>query len=64
MEQTSGETALTLVTLVMAQLQNRGLIDLEHVEQALHMLIDGPLTGGRINNAEHALEVVQRLRTF
>jgi hypothetical protein len=34
MEGPSGGTASTLIALVMAQLQNRGLVDLEHIEQA------------------------------
>jgi hypothetical protein len=62
MDGTSGGTALTLVTLVMAQLQNRELIELEHVEQALHILIERPLTAEQIIDARNALKVVQGLR--
>jgi hypothetical protein len=62
MEGPSGGTALTLVTLVMAQLQNRDLIDLEHIEQALQILIDRPLTAEKITDARNALTVVQGLR--
>jgi hypothetical protein len=53
---------MTLVTLVMAQLQNRGLIDIEHIEQALQILIDRRLTGEQITDARNALTGVQGLR--
>jgi hypothetical protein len=62
MEGSAGGTALTLVTLVLAQLQNRGLINLEHIEQALQILVDQPLTTEQITDAENALTVVQGLR--
>ena len=62
MEGTSGGTALTLVSLALAQLQNRGLIDLGEMEQALHMLIDRPLSAEQITDAGNALTVVQGLQ--
>jgi hypothetical protein len=62
METTSGGTALTLVRLVMAQLQYRGLIDLEHIEEVLQILIDRPSTKEQIADAGKALTVVQDLR--
>jgi hypothetical protein len=62
MEGSSGGTALTLVTLVMAQLQNRGLINLEHIEQALQILVHQPLTAEQITDAENAHTVAQGLR--
>jgi hemolysin activation/secretion protein len=62
MEGPSGGTASTLIALVMAQLQNRGLVDLEHIEQALQILIDRCLTAEQITDAHNALTVVQGLR--
>jgi hypothetical protein len=61
MQGTSGGTALTLVTLALAQMQNRGLIELVEMEQALRMLIDRPLRAEQITDAGNALTVVQGL---
>ncbi len=62
MEGSSGGTALTLVSLLIAQLQSRGLIDLDQIEQALRLLIDRPLTAEQITDAGNALTVVQGLQ--
>lgn len=62
MEGSSGGTALTLVSLLIAQLQARGLIDLDQIEQALGLLIDRPLTAEQISDAGNALTVVQGLK--
>jgi hypothetical protein len=61
MDGTSGGTALTLITLALAQMQNRGLIELSEMEQALRMLIDRPLSAEQITDAGNALTVVQGL---
>jgi hypothetical protein len=62
MEGSSGGTALTLVTLAIAQLKARGLIDLDQIEQALSMLIERPITPEQIADAGNALAVVRGLR--
>ena len=62
MEGSSGGTALTLVTLLIAQFQTRGLVDLDQVEQALHMLVDRPITPEQMADARNALAVVQGLQ--
>jgi hypothetical protein len=62
MEGSSGGTALTLVTLLIAQLKTRNLVDLEQVEQALLMLVDRPITPEQMADARNALAVVQGLQ--
>ncbi len=62
MEGTSGGTALTLVTLLIAQLKTRNLVDLEQIEQALLMLVDRPITPEQMADARNALAVVQGLQ--
>jgi hypothetical protein len=62
MQGSSGGTALTLVSLVIAQLQTRGLIDLDQIEQALRMLVERPITPEQIADAGNALAVVQGLQ--
>lgn len=62
MEESSGRTALTLVTLLIAQLKTRGLVDLDHIEQALHMLIERPITAEQMTDVGNALAVVQGLK--
>ncbi len=61
-EGSSGGTALTLVTLVLAQLKTRGDIDLDQIEQALNMLVDRPITPEQMADARNALAVVQGLQ--
>jgi hypothetical protein len=43
-------------------MQNRGLIELDEMEQALRMLIDRPLSAEQITDAGNALTVVRGLR--
>jgi hypothetical protein len=62
MEGSSGGTALTLVTLLLAQLKTRGQVDLDHIEQALNMLVDRPITPEQMADARNALSVVQGLQ--
>lgn len=61
MEGTSGGTALTLVTMMLAQLANRGAIDLDQIEQGLRMLLDRPITAEQMTDAGNALAMVQGL---
>jgi len=61
MEGNSGGTALTLVTLLIAQLKTRGLVDLDQLEQALRMLIERPITAEQMTDVGNALAVVQGL---
>ena len=62
MEGDSGGTALTLVTLLLAQLKTRDMVDLEQLEQALHMLIERPITAEQMTDVGNALAVVQGLK--
>ena len=62
MEVNSGGTALTLVTLLIAQLKTRDMVDLEQIEQALHMLIERPITAEQMSDVGNALAVVQGLK--
>jgi len=61
-EGSSGGTALTLVTLLLAQLKTRGDVDLDQIEQALNMLVDRPITPEQMADARNALAVVQGLQ--
>lgn len=61
MDGNSGGTALTLVTLLIAQLKTRGLVDLDQLEQALRMLIERPITAEQMTDVGNALAVVQGL---
>ncbi|MDP9415229.1 MAG: hypothetical protein M3Q08_14340 [Pseudomonadota bacterium] len=62
MEGSSGGTALVLVTLLLAQLKSRNLVDLDQLEQALTLLLDRPITPEQMADAGNALTVVQGLR--
>ena len=62
MEGNSGGTALTLVTLLIAQLKTRNMVDLEQIEQALRMLIERPITAEQMTDVGNALAVVQGLK--
>jgi hypothetical protein len=62
MEGSSGGTALVLVTLLLAQLKSRNLVDLDQLEQALTLLLDRPITAEQMADAGNALTVVQGLR--
>ncbi len=62
MEGSSGGTALVLVTLLLAQLKSRNLVDLDQLEQALRLLLDRPITAEQMADAGNALTVVQGLR--
>jgi len=62
MEGSSGGTALTLVTLLIAQLKTRDQVDLDQIEQALNMLVDRPITPEQMADARNALAVVQGLQ--
>ena len=62
MEGNSGGTALTLVTLLIAQLKTRDLVDLDQIEQALRMLIERPITAEQMSDVGNALAVVQGLK--
>jgi hypothetical protein len=62
MEGNSGGTALTLVTLLIAQMKTRDLVDLEQIEQALRMLIERPITAEQMTDVGNALAVVQGLK--
>lgn len=62
MEVNSGGTALTLVTLLIAQLKTRDMVDLDQIEQALHMLIERPITAEQMSDVGNALAVVQGLK--
>ncbi|HEY0112644.1 MAG TPA: hypothetical protein VGB59_05765 [Allosphingosinicella sp.] len=62
MEGSSGGTALTLVTLLMAQLKTRGMVDLDQVEEALRLLLDRPLTQEQMADTGNALAVVRGLK--
>ena len=62
MEGDSGGTALTLVTLLLAQLKTRDMVDLEQLEQALRMLIERPITAEQMTDVGNALAVVQGLK--
>ena len=61
MEGSSGGTALTLVTMALAQFHARGAIDLDQIGQALRMLLDRPITPEQMTDAGNALAVVQGL---
>jgi hypothetical protein len=61
-EGNSGGTALTLVTLLIAQLKTRNMVDLEQIEQALRMLIERPITAEQMTDVGNALAVVQGLK--
>ncbi len=62
MEGSSGGTALVLVTLLLAQLKSRNLVDIDQLEQALTLLLDRPITPEQMADAGNALTVVQGLR--
>jgi hypothetical protein len=62
MEGNSGGTALTLVTLLIAQMKTRNLVDLDQVEQALRMLIERPITADQMTDVGNALAVIQGLK--
>ncbi|MDP8913215.1 MAG: hypothetical protein M3N39_06540 [Pseudomonadota bacterium] len=62
MEGDSGGTALTLVTLLLAQLKTRNMVDLDQLEQALRMLIERPITAEQMTDVGNALAVVQGLK--
>jgi hypothetical protein len=62
MEGNTGGTALTLVTLLLAQLKTRDMVDLEQLEQALGMLIERPITAEQMTDVGNALAVVQGLK--
>jgi hypothetical protein len=62
MEGSSGGTALTLVTMLIAQLRTRDMVDLDQIEQALRLLLDRPLTGEQMTDTGNALAVIQGLR--
>jgi hypothetical protein len=48
--------------MLLAQLQTRGLVDLDQIEQGLNMLLDRPLTAEQMTDAGNALAVVQGLQ--
>ncbi len=62
MEGNSGGTALTLVTLLIAQLKTRNMVDLDQIEQALRMLVERPITAEQMTDVGNALAVVQGLK--
>ena len=62
MEGSSGGTALTLVTMLLAQLKARGMVDLDQIEEGLRMLLDRPITSEQMTDAGNALAVVQGLQ--
>ena len=62
MEGSSGGTALTLVTMLLAQLRTRDMVDLDQIEQGLRMLLDRPITAEQMADAGNALAVVQGLQ--
>ncbi len=62
MEGNSGGTAMTLVTLLIAQLKTRGLVDVDQLEQALRMLIERPITAEQMTDVGNALAVVNGLK--
>jgi hypothetical protein len=62
MESSSGGTALTLVTLLIAQMKTRDLVELDQLEQALRMLIERPITADQMKDVGNALAVVQGLK--
>jgi len=51
-----------LVTVLLAQLNTRGIAELDKLEQALVMLLDRPLAPEQLADAGNALAVVQGLR--
>ena len=61
MEGSSGGTALVLVTMLLAQLKQRDLVDTQQIEQALRLLLDRPITSEQMTDAGNALAVVQGL---
>jgi hypothetical protein len=62
MEGSSGGTALMLVTMLLAQLKTRDMVDLDKIAQGLTMLLDRPLTTEQLADAGNALAVVQGLQ--
>ena len=61
MEGSSGGTALVLVTMLLAQLKTRELVDTHQIEEALRLLLDRPITSEQMTDAGNALAVVQGL---
>ena len=61
MEGSSGGTALVLVTMLLAQLKTRELVDTHQIEEALRLLLDRPITAEQMTDAGNALAVVQGL---
>jgi hypothetical protein len=62
MEGNSGGTALTLVTLLIAQLKTKDMVDLDQIEQALRMLIERPITAEQMTDVGNALAVINGLK--
>jgi hypothetical protein len=62
MEGSSGGTALMLVTMLLAQLNNRGMVELDKIEQGLKMLLSRDLTSEQLADVGNALAVVQGLQ--
>jgi hypothetical protein len=62
MEGTSGGTALVLVTMLLAQMQARGQVDLDQMEQSLRLLLDREISDEQLTDATNALAVVQGLK--
>lgn len=62
MEGSAGGTALMLVTMLMAQLKTRNLVDLDKIEQGLKLLLDRPITSEQMADVGNALAVVQGLQ--
>ena len=55
-------TALTLVTMLIAQLRTRGLVDLDQIEEGLRMLLDRPITAQQMTDVGNAIAVVRGLQ--
>lgn len=62
MDDFSGRTALTLVTLLLAQLKQKGAVDMDQLEQALKMLLDRPISQEQMADVGNALAVIQGLQ--
>jgi hypothetical protein len=61
MEGSQGGTALMLVTMLLAQLNTRGMAELDKLEQGLKMLLDRQLSPEQMTDVGNALAVVQGL---
>jgi hypothetical protein len=64
MEGSSGGTALMLVTMLMAQLKTRDLVDLDKMEQGLKLLLDRQISPEQMADVGNALAVVQGLQSI